>query len=143
MIKKQLQEDIKQHIKEKNKTKLTTVRSILSEIKNKEIELKKDLTEDQTLDCINRLVRQTKESIESFSKANRDTTDLKEQLEVLMNYLPKQLTKSEVEDIIARIIESKNTTEKKVIIKELMPAIKNKFDRSLAPKLIDKVIAGR
>lgn len=143
MIKKQLQEDIKQHMKEKNKTKLTTVRSILSEIKNKEIELKKDLTEDQTLDCINRLVKQTKESIESFSKANRDTTDLKEQLEVLMNYLPKQLTESEVEDIIARIIESNNTIEKKVIIKELMPAIKNKFDRSLAPKLIDKVIAGK
>ena len=76
---------------------------------------KKDLEDSDIVKIIQRLVKQRKESMDIYSQAGRDELADKEQQEMfaLMNYLPKMLTESEVEDIVAKTIADLGATSMK------------------------------
>lgn len=133
--------DLKEAMKEKDKIKLNTVRMIKAALMNEKIKLGHELNADEELTVLNREKKQREESIEDFTKANRkdlvDTT--KKELAVVENYLPKQLSKDELNKIVVDTIKEVDATGKSdfgKVMKTLMPKIKGRADGKEASTLV-------
>lgn len=122
-IRQRLTDEMKTAMREKNQLKLDTIRFLQSAIKNREIEMRPDpITGDEVLGVIKKLVKQRKESIEQYQAANRNDLADKEiaELKILETYLPTQMTRDQVEKIVAETIAEL----KPASIKDMGPVMK-------------------
>ncbi len=107
MILQQLQAEQITALKSKETLKLQTIRGIISQIKNKEIDKHAPLTEEECFEVIKKIKKEYAESIDSFTKGGR--TDLleevKEQLAIVVAYLPAEISNAELESSIQSILE--------------------------------------
>ena len=112
-IKENLQKDLKQAILDKNNVKKNAIRYLLAEIKNREIDNQKPLDDDQISQLIVRQLKQRKESISMFEKGGR--TDLVEketqEIAVIQNYQPAQLSNEKITEIITETIKNLDTSD--------------------------------
>ncbi len=94
-----ISEEIKTAMKEQNKERLLVLRSLKTELKNKEIDLCRPLTEEEGLDVVRRCVKSREQAIELYEKGGRPELALKEKEEIalLQVYLPQTLTEEEIE----------------------------------------------
>lgn len=101
-----IREDMKQAMKAKEKEKLSVIRLILAAIKQKEVDERTELDDAQVLQLLDKMVKQRRDSIEAYDKASRDDLSLIEQKETLIiqQYLPQQLTESEIDQLIDQAI---------------------------------------
>ncbi|MEC2160053.1 GatB/YqeY domain-containing protein [Virgibacillus halodenitrificans] len=140
----QLNQDIKQAMKNKDKETLSVIRMVKASLQNESIKLGKDsLTEDEELTILSREVKQRKDSLQEFKSAGRD--DLVEKLEreinILQEYMPKQLTTEELEAIVQSTIQEVNATSKKdmgKVMSAVMPKVKGKADGSQINEIVQK-----
>ena len=126
-----IDEKYKVSIKEKDNNSINTLRLIKSAIKDKEISLRtkqEKLLDIDILSLLQNMVKQRKDSIEAFAKANRNDLIEKEENEVLVieKFLPQQLGEGQTEEIIAKIIEENNLSSLKDMGK-LMSIIKTNY----------------
>lgn len=101
-LKERLDADLKAAQKAKDKTRLTVIRMLKTVIKNREVEKRDELTEQELLQAVNSQVKSRKESIVEYKKGDRQDLVKKEEdeLEVLKEYLPEELTEEELREII-------------------------------------------
>ena len=125
--------DMVQAMKAKDKERLTVLRMVKGAMQLEHINQKKEMNEELLIDCVNKQIKLRKDSVLEFEKAGR--ADLKEQTEkelaILMDYLPEQLSKEEVEKIIDSVFEKVQPTSQKdmgKIMKEATPLLKGKAD---------------
>lgn len=106
-LKGQIQDDMKSAMKSGNKDGLKVVRLILAAIKQIEVDSRTELDDAAVLAVINKMVKQRRDSITQFEAGNRqDLADIeKDEIKVLEQYLPEQLSDAELDQIIARAIE--------------------------------------
>tara|TARA_B100000212_G_scaffold218105_1_gene165208 strand:- start:161 stop:616 length:456 start_codon:yes stop_codon:yes gene_type:complete len=149
-LKEKIDNQYKNSIKEKDTNSVNTLRLIKSAIKDKEISLrgKKDnLDNEDILNLLQSLIKQRKDSIESFEKANRpDLIDKeKSEINVIEFFLPKQLDEDTTRDIIKKIVEDKKFNSLKDM-GSLMNILKKNYvgqiDMGLAGK-IAKLVLGK
>ena len=121
------------------------LRSIRSEAHNAEIKLQKPLDEDGVLGIISTQVRQHRESISEFRKGNRD--DLvqreEEELQILLEYLPPQLTAEEIAALVHGIIQevgARGPGDKGKVMGRLMPQVKGKADGSAVNTVVTQLL---
>lgn len=107
-----LNEDLKQAMRDKDKVRLRTLRSLRAALKNKQIEQRENgadtvMSEQDQLAVVRKQVNQRKDSIEQYEKAGRDDLVDKEKAElaVLEEYMPAQLTDEELNEKLQEIIE--------------------------------------
>jgi uncharacterized protein YqeY len=107
-----LNEDLKEAMRDKDKVRLRTLRSLRSALKNKEIEQREEgvetvLSEQDQLSVLRKQVNQRKDSIEQYEEAGREDLVEKEQaeLEVLDEYMPDALSDEELRERLESIIE--------------------------------------
>lgn len=138
-----LEQDMKQAMKDKDKFRLSVIRMIRSAIKNKEISEQRVPDEGEVLDILNREVKQRKDSLQDFEKAGRE--DLVEQvqneIEVIMGYLPKQLSEEEVEALVKQTIQDVGASSKAdmgKVMGALMPKIKGRADGKTVNQIVQK-----
>ncbi|MBD3425940.1 MAG: GatB/YqeY domain-containing protein [Candidatus Omnitrophica bacterium] len=108
MLEKKITEDLAAALKAKDKTKVSVLRMVLSEIKNKKIAERVDqLGDQQVISVIQKMARKHKESIEQFKKGERQDLVDKEsaEMKVLDEYLPEQLPEEELIGIINEAID--------------------------------------
>ena len=102
-----LDKDMIEAMKSKDKDRLVVIRMVKAALKQEQIDHKKEINDDLLIDVINKQIKMRKDSIIEFEKGNR--TDLVEktqkEINVLMAYLPEQLSTEEVEKIINEIFE--------------------------------------
>src|SRR5258708_34894478 len=98
----QIRADMTDAMKARNAGKLSTVRMLQSSIKNEQINLGHDLSDDEALSVIRKAVKQRQDSIEQFTKGNRPALAAKEapDMTILKPYLPPDLTDDEIESSI-------------------------------------------
>ena len=100
-----LDKDMIEAMKSKDKDRLVVIRMVKAALKQEQIDHKKEINDDLLIDVINKQIKMRKDSIIEFEKGNR--TDLVEktqkEINVLMAYLPEQLSTEEVEKIINEI----------------------------------------
>lgn len=134
--------DIKSAMVSKDTVKLNTLRFLNAQIKNKEIDSRPNpITADDVMAVIKKLVKQRKESIEQFQSAGR--TDLADQenaeLKVMEAYLPAQLSKEQIEVIVAEVITAigaKSIKDMGTVMKEAMVRTAGAADGKLISEII-------
>ena len=138
-----IDEKYKVSIKEKDNNSINTLRLIKSAIKDKEIALRtkqEKLLDKDILSLLQNMIKQRKDSIEAFAKANRNDLIENEENEVLVieKFLPQQLDEGETEEIITKIIHENNLSSLKDMGK-LMSIIKinylGQIDMGVAGKI--------
>ena len=142
-LKDKIETHYKNSIKEKDSNSINTLRLIKSAIKDKEILVrgKQDALKDSDiLSLLQSLVKQRKDSIEAFEKANRKDLIENElnEIKVIEKFLPKQMDEDETKLIIKNIIQENNYTS----IKEmgaLMKIIKEKYTGKIDMGLVGKI----
>ncbi|HCX65695.1 MAG TPA: aspartyl-tRNA amidotransferase, partial [Eubacteriaceae bacterium] len=127
-IKEQLMADLKLAMKEKNALKKSTVTMVRAAILQQEKDNKTTLEDDEVLSIISKQVKQRKDSLEEFKNAQRE--DLVEQtqkeLDILMEYLPRQLNEEEIRQIVNESITEVGATSMKdmgKIMSSVMPKV--------------------
>lgn len=102
MVQQKIQTDQIQALKAGDKKRLETLRYILAQIKNKEIEKREALTDEEVINVLRKIIKELKESIDSFEKANR--TDLaqeyKAQHEIAVAYMPAEISDEELKKAV-------------------------------------------
>jgi uncharacterized protein YqeY len=132
-LKEKLMADLKEAMKSKNKVKKDTITMIRAAIKQKEVDNRVELTDTEILDIIAKQVKQKKDSLVDFEKGNRqDLIDLtNEEIRILLNYLPPQLSEDELDSIVKEAIEVTGAQSRKdmgKLMAHIMPKVKGKAD---------------
>ena len=106
-LKEKINSEMISAAKARDKIRLSTIRMIKAALHNKEIDLKRELNDEELLQVLSSIVKQRKDSIEQFGKAGR--VDLvekeEEELKVVQEFMPEQLSEEEVETEIEKVIE--------------------------------------
>lgn len=132
-LKEELMADLKKAMKEKDKKRKDTITMVRATIKQKEVDERVDLKDEDVLAIISKQVKEKKKSIDEFKKGNRqDLVDATEaEIEILYDYLPKQLSEDELKDIVQETISRLSIHSKKDmgrLMQDIMPRIKGQAD---------------
>ena len=133
--------DLLEAMKSQNKETLLVIRSIKSAMQLEEINLKRNLNDDEVISVISKQIKTRKDSIVEFEKGNRqDLVDAtNREIDILMKYLPEQLTSEELNKIIDEVFNKVNPTSSKdmgKIMSEITPLVKGKADMKEVSNLI-------
>ncbi len=144
MIKQKLQEDQLNALKSGDKDRLSILRYIIAQIKNKEIEKKTEINDDEALSILKKIVKELKESIEAFTKGNRAdlVAEYEKQLKLVIPYLPAEISDEELTSAIKNLIEKNKDAYQqnpKVIIGICMKELKSKADPSRIMKTLNQL----
>jgi uncharacterized protein YqeY len=140
-LEERLVEEMKQAMKSNDKLRLSTIRMIRSALKNKEIELRKKLEDEEVVKVIQVMVRKGEESVEQFQTGGRmDLVEKeKKELDILKSFLPQPLSQEEILKIIDQSIQETQASSLKDIgkvMKSVMPKIGGKADGKLINQLV-------
>lgn len=145
-LEEKLVDEMKQAMKSNDKLRLSTIRMIRSEIKNKEIEQRKKLDDEGIFRVIQGMVRKSEESIEQFKAGGRMDLVEKEQkeVEIMKSFLPQPLSREEILRIIDQSIEETQASSLKdlgKVMKSVMPRLEGKADGKLINQLVKEKLS--
>ena len=129
----------------KDVTVRDTIRMLLADIKRYEIDERAKADDAVISNLINRNVKQRRDSIEQFQKGGREDLVAREQeeLEVILKYLPEQLSDDEIKDLVQKAITELSIESMKDMGKlmgYLKPKVEGKADMSIVSKLVKDLI---
>ena len=144
-LKKKLMEDLKVSMRNKDSVRKNTVIMVRAAIKQVEVDERIELDDERILEIISKQLKEKKNAIEDFKKGERqDLVDLTEkEIEILLEYLPKQLTEDEVEKIVLETIDEVNAESIKdigLVMKSVMPKVKGRTDGNTVNKIARKIL---
>ena len=136
-----LKTDMKDAMRAKEADRLNTIRMLLAALKNKQIDVQRDLTEDDIVGVLSTEAKKRREAADSFRQGNRLELAEKEdaELEVIEGYLPQQLSEEEVAAIVDELIAETGASSKRdmgKIMGPLMGRIKGQFDGGRAKDIV-------
>lgn len=140
-----LKSDLIIAMKEKNKEKLNTLRAVKGAMQLEIINNKKEESDELLLDVVNKQIKMRNDSISEFEKAGRcDLVDsYQKEVDILKEYMPKELTKEEIEEIIDNAIKETGASTVKdlgIIMRMITPIVKNKCDmKEVTNKIKEKL----
>ncbi len=140
-LEERLMDEMKQAMKSNDKARLSIIRMIRTSVKNREIDLRKKLDDDEIIRVIQGMVRRAEESIEKFRAGGRADHVEKEsnELEILKSYLPQSLSQEEIIKIIDETIRETQAVSSKdfgKVMKSVMPKLTGKADGKVINQLV-------
>lgn len=140
-----LMEDMKTSMKNKDTIRKNTITMVRAAVKQIEIDDRRVLSDEEIEDIISKQLKEKRIVIEEFKKGSRE--DLVQltlaEIDILLDYLPKQLSYDEVKAIVVETIAEVNATSMKdigLIMKSVMPKVKGKTDGNIVNKAIKEVL---
>ena len=134
-------------MKAKDKDRKDTLSMLLAALKNKAIDKRADLTEEEETQVVLKEIKQTKESLELTPADRTDLIeDYKKRLAVLEEFAPKMMDADEIKAIVADVladlgIEAPTAKDKGRIMKDLMPKVKGKADGKIVNEIVSSFMA--
>ncbi len=147
MTNEELQQEMIAAMKGKDKVRLSIIRQVKAEVKNIEVNERRDVTEEDVNNMVKRLIKQTSETLEMSIKAGNDqerTDNLTEQVKILESLLPAQLTGDALVELIEKTIAELGATSKKQmgqVMGALNATTGGNFDKPLAAKEVGARLA--
>jgi len=146
-LKDQITADMKTYMKEKNTLALGAVRMLRSEIKNVEIDTKSELDDAGVQKVIASAVKKRKDAADQYNDANRPELAEKEMAEadILMKYMPQQLSEDEVKAIVTAACEGVDTSDKKnfgKVMQAVMAKAQGRADGKIVNQLVKEAFDG-
>lgn len=147
MLRDQITSDLKTAMKGADPKTVGVLRLLISAFNNKSIDKKgkgqsEELTDEDVLQVLMTEAKKRKESIEVFGKAGRnDLADKeKEELGIIQKYLPKQMSREEVEKVVTEIVAKLPNKEIGPAMKAVMAELRGKADSALVSQLVKEKI---
>lgn len=141
MLKEKLLEDLKNSMKEKNEIRKNTIQMVRAAILQVEKDKGITLEDEKIIEIIAKETKKRKDSLSDYEKSER--TDLieqvKQEINILQEYLPKQLSKEEIREIVKKIVEEIGATSLKDM-GNIMKVAKEKIGASADGKTINEVV---
>jgi len=144
-LQEKIDADTKDALKAGAKEKVSTLRMLNAALKNKKIDKRRPLTEEEVLESIRTLIKQRKDSIEQFGKGGRQDLVDKETAEVVVleAYLPQQLARDEVEAMVREAVAQTNAQGARdmgKVMKALIPMVGGRADGKLLSELVKNAL---
>ncbi len=140
-----LMEDMKTSMKNKDTIRKNTITMVRAAVKQIEVDDRRILSDEEILEIISKQLKEKRLVIEEFKKGSReDLVELTEaEIDILLDYLPKQLSYEEVKAIVIETIAEVNATSMKdigLIMKTVMPKVKGRTDGNIVNTAIKEVL---
>lgn len=141
MLKEKLLKDLKNSMKEKNTVRKNVIQMVRAAILQVEKDKQIELNDEQIIDIIAKESKKRKDALGDYEKSGREDliNEIKEEIQILAEYLPKQLSIEEVENIVKEVIEEQGATSIKDMGK-VMKAAKEKIGAASDGKTINEVV---
>lgn len=141
----QIRADLTESMKARNAERTSTLRMLQAALKNEQINLKRELTDEEALSTIRKSVKQRLDSIEQYTKGNRPELAAKEQAEmdILKSYMPPELTDGELESGLREIIASTGAQSKKdlgKVMKEATAKYKGRAEGKKIQEIVTRLL---
>ena len=140
-LKEQLNEDMKQAMRAKDKNRLSAIRMVRGAVRDREINSQVELDDDGVLEVIASQIKKRKDALEQLRKSDRD--DLVEvetaQINTLQEFLPAQLSPAEIEVVVTEVIEELGATSMRdmgKVMGKLVPQLRGKADNSVISQIV-------
>ena len=136
-----IKKDLMNAMKEQDKFKLSVLRMLKSALQAEEINKKEALTDDEVLNVIKKQVKVRTASLEEYRSYNREdlASDLEKEINILKEYLPKELSEEELNNIIDNQFKELNPTSIKdmgKVIKAISSIVGTRADMSIVSKIV-------
>jgi uncharacterized protein YqeY len=146
-LKSRLRDDLKAALKSGESARLGTVRMLLSEFRNKEIEKGRALSDDEGLALVASGIKSRQESVEQFRKAGREELVAKEgaEIDVLRSYLPEQLSDVELAELVDQALAETGAASPREmgrVMGWLMPRIRGRAEGTRVSRLVKEKLGG-
>lgn len=143
-LEEKLMEEMKQAMRANDKLRLSTIRMIRSSMKNKEIELRRKLSDEEVIRVIQGMMRKGEESLEQFQAGGRMDLVEKEkmEIEIFKSFLPQPLGQEEIMKIIDETIQETQASSLKDLGK-VMKAAMFKLGGKADGKLLNQLVKER
>ena len=107
MLKEEIQKHLKEAMKSKDEVKVRTLRMVIAALKNFEVEKMGEATDEEVIQIIQKEAKRRREAIEEYKNAGREdlAQSEEEELKILMEYLPKQMTEDEIRSLALEVIK--------------------------------------
>ena len=140
-LKEKIANSIKASMKAHEKSRVAVLRLVSSEIKQVEVDERRELSNEDIESVLTKMIKQRKDSIEQFDKASRSDLSEKEkdEIKVIEKFLPEQLSEVELDDLLITIIDEEGIVSLKDmgrVMSILKANYANRVDMALASSLI-------
>ena len=144
-LREKIDADTKAALKSGAKDKVSTLRMLNAALKNKQIDKRRPLTEEEVVETVRSLIKQRRDSIEQFTKGNRQDLADKETAEVavLEAYLPAQMSREELEAMVRDAVAQTNAQGARdmgKVMKALIPMVAGRADGKLLSELVKNAL---
>ncbi len=145
-LQQRINEDVKAAMRSKDKERLGVLRLITAAFKQKEVDERIELDDTMVLAIMDKMTKQIRDSIQQFEQAGRDDLVAKEtfELEIIQEYLPAQLSKDEISQIIAECIEAsdaESTKDMGKVMGILKPRLQGRADMGKVSGLVKQQLS--
>ena len=136
-LKNRLRSDLTSARKDRDKLRTLVLSTILADVHNREIELRAELSDDQTIQVLSRGIKQRKDAASQMRAAGRDELANGEeaQLTVLSEYLPEGMSEDEVRALVRAAIED-GVDQMGMLMGRVMPQIRGRYDGKEANRIV-------
>ena len=148
-LKEKLQADLTAAIRERDEVKSSTIRMILTSIRNEEVAGKeaKELSDTEVITVLSREAKKRREAAEAFEAAKATDRAAAERAEgaVIAGYLPQQLSESEIKELIASAMKETGASapnQMGLVMKVLQPKIAGRADGAMVSSLVKQSLSG-
>ena len=140
-----IQADMYEAMKSGEKVKANTLRSVLSKLKDKQIEKREPLSSEEEIRILQTLVKQRKESISLYEKGGRsELVDIeKQEMSIINSYLPKMMSEDDIKDIVKNVLDStgaSSMSDMGKVMPEVMRQGKGLIDGKTAQKFVSEML---
>lgn len=140
-LRNKIPEDIKDALRNKRSLELNVLRMLQSSIKNKEIDNKEELNDEQVIQVVSSEIKKRRDAADEFSKVGReDAADKeKEEIDILMKYMPEQMSEDEISNIVVSAVNetgAKSMKDLGLVMKIVMPKLKGKADGKIINNIV-------
>ncbi len=145
MLKEDIQKQLKEAMKSRDEVRVRTLRMVISAIKNFEVEKMGEASDEEVIQIIQKEAKKRKEAIEEYEKAGREdlAKSEREELEILMGYLPKQMSEDEIRSMALEVIKEVGASSLKdlgKVMKVIMPRVKGRADGKVVNRIVRDIL---
>lgn len=144
-LKERLMDDLKVAMREKDQLRKSVVTMIRAAVKQVEVDNRVELDDESIVEIITKQVKQQRDAIEEFAKGGREdlVDSAKAEIEIMLDYLPKQLTEEEITEIVSQVVNEVGANSPKdmgKVMSALMPKIKGRADGKVVNKIVKQFL---
>lgn len=145
-LRDKLVDEMKTAMKARDNGKVSAIRLVRSAVKNREIDLGKELDDREITEVIASLAKQRRESIRLFQEAGRNDLVTKEERElaILLDFLPKQLDRNEITEIVAKAVAksgAQGLRDMGKVMKIVMPQVSGRADGNAVSEIVKEKLS--